>query len=50
MNLLNLSDADKVKAFNMIVKEYQKDGSIEKFGHDVQDILIFLKKMNEFNK
>jgi hypothetical protein len=40
----------RLKAFNMIVKAYYTDGDIIKFGKDVQEILVFLKKMNEFKQ
>lgn len=49
MKLIDIKDEDKVKAFNMIAKTYAKDSSLSEFGKDVQDILNFLKDMNEFN-
>lgn len=47
MSLKNLSDTDKLKAFNMILRAYDKDSNLSEFGKDVQDILKFLKEMNK---
>lgn len=48
MDLKNIPDEHKIKAFNMIIDEYRKDTDISQFGRDVQEILKFLKKFNEF--
>jgi len=50
MKLIDIKDEDKVKAFNMIIKAYAKDSNLSEFGKDVQNILSFLRDMNEFNK
>ena len=48
MTLHNISDADKIKAFDMIVDAYAKDGGLSDFGRNVQEILMFLKEMFKF--
>jgi hypothetical protein len=50
MNLHELKDEDKIKAFDMIVDKYNKESDLSQFGGDVQDILNFLKDMNKWNK
>lgn len=45
MNLKNLPDEIKVKAFNLIVEKYGKESSLSEFGKDVQDVLVNLKEL-----
>ncbi|MBS4195383.1 hypothetical protein [Lederbergia citri] len=45
MNLKDLPDEIKVRAFNLIVEKYGKDSNLSEFGKEVQAILISLKEL-----
>lgn len=45
LNLKNLPDEIKVKAFNLIAEKYEKDSNLSEFGKDIQDVLVNLKEL-----
>ncbi|WCK57591.1 hypothetical protein PP175_26360 (plasmid) [Aneurinibacillus sp. Ricciae_BoGa-3] len=49
MNLLNLPDDIKIKAFNVILEKYKKDTDLSGFGRDVQDVLNSLNELYKWD-
>ncbi len=43
MWLKNMTDKDKAKAFEKIVREYNKDTDIPQFGRDAQEVIKWCK-------